>query len=305
MKPPLVSVVIPNYNYTRYLKQTLDSVLAQTYPSVEILVVDDGSTDGSQELLRSYGERLRWYQHDRQGVSVARNRGATESAGDFIAFLDADDFWQPTKLSKQIDLLLADPGLGFVHCGVRKVDAEGKPGEILVDGMDGWVSKELLLFDRPVILASGSTGVVRRTLFTEVGGFDARLSTSADWDFCFRVSNRNRVGFVPEALVYYRFHGNNMHGNIKLMEHDMLLGYQKAFSNSDAKLTSIRRKSYGNVYMVLAGSHFRAGNNFDFLRNALKSIVCSPRNVTRLVGFPVRWWQRHGAGKGPTIKDDC
>src|SRR5215204_4807622 len=103
MLNPLVSVIIPNYNYAQYLTQTLDSVLSQTYPHVEIIVVDDGSTDGSQEVLRNYTDRVTWFQQRREGVSVARNRGVQESHGQLIAFLDADDVWLPAKLERQVE----------------------------------------------------------------------------------------------------------------------------------------------------------------------------------------------------------
>ena len=97
MKEPLVSVVIPNYNYGQYLRQAIDSVLAQTYPAIEIIVVDDGSQDKSEAIVRSYGERVRLIAQRNQGVSVARNRGVQESAGEFVAFLDADDAWYATN----------------------------------------------------------------------------------------------------------------------------------------------------------------------------------------------------------------
>src|SRR4051795_3380132 len=105
---PLVSVVIPNYNYGRYVRQAVDSVLAQTYPSVEIIVVDDGSSDDSVALLQSYGSSIKLVAQSNGGVHKARNRGIEESKGEFVAFLDADDWWEPTKLARQMELF-ADP----------------------------------------------------------------------------------------------------------------------------------------------------------------------------------------------------
>src|SRR6266571_7108019 len=120
------------------------------------------------------------------------------------------------------------------------------------------------------------------------GGFDIRLSTSADWDFCYRVAKRKRVGFIPEPLVKYRVHTSNMHSNIKAMEHDMLLGYAKAFSDDERELRELRRRCYGNLHMVLAGSFFRAGHGFGFMRHALKSLWLTPGNLTYLLDFPLR-----------------
>jgi hypothetical protein len=150
------------------------------------------------------------------------------------------------------------------------------------------VARELLLFQRAVILGGGSAILVPRTVFEAVGGFDTRLSTSADWDFFYRVAKRKRVGFVPEPLVKYRVHPSNMHSNIKAMEHDMLLGYAKAFGDDDMELRELRRRCYGNLHMVLAGSFFRAGQGFGFMRHALKSVWLTPGNVTYLLDFPLR-----------------
>lgn len=292
MKEPLVSVIIPNYNYAHYVTQAVDSVLAQTYPQVEIIVIDDGSTDDSEPILRSYGDKLKWIRQQNQGVSAARNLGVRESKGELIAFLDADDVWLPTKLEKQVARILAEPKLGLVHCGVEQIKSDDTQLGTEVDGLEGWVSTAMLQFQRTVIIAAGSTAVVSRAVFEAVGGFDTRLSTSADWDFCYRAAVYRQVGFVPEPLVKYRIHDSNMHSNIRTMEHDMLLCYEKAFSSSADHNSTLRRRSYGNLHMVLAGSYFRAGLKSDFTRHAVKSLWLTPSNVKRLLGFPLRWYQR-------------
>ena len=294
MKEPLVSVIIPNYNYAQYLPCALDSVLAQTYSNFEIIVVDDGSQDNSREVLNSYGKTARFISQENQGVSEARNRGVRESSGEWVAFLDADDIWLPTKLEKQIHRILAEPELGLVHCGVERIEPGGASLGWWLDGLEGWVFKDILLFQRPVIIAAGSTALVSRAIFEAVGGFDTSLSTSADWDFCYRVAVHRRVGFIPEPLVKYRIHDSNMHANIKTMEHDMLICYEKAFASDAAADSALRRRSYGNLHMVLAGSYFRAGLTTDFARHAFKSLWLTPVNVKRLLGFPLRWYQRKG-----------
>jgi glycosyltransferase involved in cell wall biosynthesis len=292
MREPLVSVIIPNYNYAHYLPQALDSVLAQTYSKVEIIVIDDGSTDDSESILRSYGDRIRWIKQQNQGVSASRNLGVRETKGELVAFLDADDIWLPTKLEKQVRRILSEPEIGLIHCGVEQIEPKGGSLGVLLNGLEGWVSTDFLLFQGPVIIAAGSTAVVSRAVFEAVGGFDPRLSTSADWDFSYRVAIHRRVGFVPEALVKYRMHGSNMHGNIKAMEHDMLIGYEKAFRSNSACLPELRRRCYGNLHMVLAGSFFRAGHKTDFARHALKSLWLTPGNMKSLLGYPLRRYRK-------------
>ena len=285
MSDPKVSVIIPNYNYSQYLREAIESALAQTASDIEIIVVDDGSTDGSQEVIESYGEQIRAVYQQNQGVSAARNHGASLSSGEFVAFLDADDAWLPVKIERQLALFADDAELGLTHVGVVEIDGNGQPLLEKTDGREGWVSTDLLRFEGPVILGGGSGLMLSRRVFDEVDGFDKRLSTSADWDLFYQVSRRYRVGFVPEVLLKYRVHASNMHGNIGAMEHDMLIGFEKAFATGDA---AERRKCYGNLHKMLAGSYFRSGKYADFARNAIKGIVNRPSNIGYFVQFPLR-----------------
>ncbi len=292
MENPLVSIIIPNYNYGRFLAQTIHSALGQSYSNTEVIVIDDGSTDDSEAVLRGFGNRIRWFRGHRKGVSTARNLGVQESRGQFVAFLDADDVWLPAKLTRQVRRILDDPEIGLVHCGVEEIDSAGTSLRTFIDGMEGWVAKEMLLFKRSVIIGLGSTGLLPRSTFEAVGGFDERLSTSADWELSYRVARRQRVGFVPEALVQYRIHNSNMHAKIEIMEHDVLVGYAKAFNTDDPELLAIRRQCYGNIHLVLAGSYVRAGKPLDFARHALHSVRYAPGNLMRLLEFPKRSLKR-------------
>lgn len=272
MEKGLVTVVIPNYNYAHYLREAIDSALAQTYDPVEVIVVDDGSSDGSREVIESYGTRIKSIFQQNQGVSAARNNGAAAGRGEFIAFLDADDVWLPEKLEKQAAAFAVDDEIGLVHVGVADIDENGNELRRQLDGLSGDVARELLLLERPVILGGGSGLAVRRTAFDEVGGFDTRMSTSADWDLCLGVSRRYRVAFIPEVLLRYRIHGSNMHSNVRAMEHDVLIGFEKAFSNGDRSLADIRSRCYANFYRTLAGSYFHAGQYVGFLQSGLQNL---------------------------------
>ena len=283
MEKGLVSVVIPNYNYAHHLREAIDSALAQSYPDVEIIVVDDGSTDGSKDLLDQYKGKITAIFQKNQGVSAARNKGAALSQGEYLAFLDADDVWLPAKVERQIEFFRADPTLGLVHVGVREVDGAGRTLLDRLEGLEGKVSDDLLMLKREGILGGGSGLMVPRYVFDEVGGFDLRLSTSADWDFFYQVSTRYLVGFVPQILLEYRVHHSNMHGNVAAMEHDMVLAFKKAFENGPAS-----RACYGNLYKTLAGSYFRIGNYGDFIRSAVRSLRYQPANLGYFLTYPFR-----------------
>jgi hypothetical protein len=127
--------------------------------------------------------------------------------------------------------------------------------------------------------------MVPRKVFDEVGGFDTRLSTSADWDVFYQISSRFAVGFVPEILLKYRFHHSNMHGNVRVMEHDMTIAFEKAFAHGAATGKS---RAYANLYKNLAGSYFRAGNYASFVRTAVQSIGHDPANLLYFAKFPLR-----------------
>ncbi len=296
MSWPLVSVVIPNYNYARYLRQAIDSALQQTYPRVEVVVVDDGSQDDSAAVLASYGAHIKWLRQQNRGVAVARNRGAQASSSDYLAFLDADDYWLPDKLERQMALYRQDPELGLTHCGVEEFDDQKGRINQRRDGLEGWVARELLLLERPVILGGGSGLLMPRALFEEVGGFDEHLSTSADWELFYRLAARRRVGFTPEVGVRYRFHGSNMHGNVAAMERDMLQSYQKVFTTAPEAIRRIHRRCYGNLHLMLAGSFFSAGQHDRFIAHILRGMQFRPaKAVWYLSSFPVRWLRRKAA----------
>src|SRR6267142_4272392 len=161
---PLVSVVIPNYNCGRFLAETLESVFAQTYPNVEVIVVDDGSTDDSLNVLESFAARVRVVRQANQGVSAARNAGIRESRGAFVAFLDADDLWHPEKLTKQI-AVFANPAVGLVYCAVEYIDEQGRSLGTNFTGRRGRVLRSIALLQGTIVLAGVSTAVVRRECF--------------------------------------------------------------------------------------------------------------------------------------------
>lgn len=289
MQKGLVSVVIPNYNYAGYLGGAIGTALGQTYPDVEVVVVDDGSSDGSKEVLDAYGDRVKAIFQQNRGVAAARNNGVRASRGEFVAFLDADDLWLPDKIERQVERFTENRNLGLVHVGVTEIDQAGNSlGERLDGGEGREVWKNLLLFSPNGILGGGSGAMIPREVFDELGGFDERLSTSADWDLYFRIAIRYAVGFVAEPLLKYRVHSSNMHSNIDVMDRDMTLAYENAFGQTTAEMREIRSRAFGALHQNLAGSYFVAGNYGKFLSHSVKSLVSHPRNIVHFLKIPKR-----------------
>jgi glycosyltransferase involved in cell wall biosynthesis len=283
---PDISVIIPVFNQAQFVGEAIESALVQTRSPLEVIVVDDGSTDGTPEVLQTFAPdpRVRLIRQQNGGVAVARNAGAAAASGQFFAFLDADDIWLPGKLERQRERFANEPDLSLVHCGVEEFTDKDLPGCERVDGMEGSIAPELLFFNRTVLLGGGSGVMVSAKLFIELGGFDGRMSTSADWDFFYRCASRGPVGFLPEVLLRYRIHGSNMHRNVRAMRHDMLLGFAKAFASADRELRRRRRYAYGRLHTVLAGSFWGTGDRREALKHALKAIWYRPASALQMLG---------------------
>ncbi len=288
-----VSVIIPTYNYAHFIAEAVESVLAQTFPIFEIIVVDDGSSDNTEEVIKHFGDKVRYIKQKNSGVCAARNNGVKNACGDFIAFLDADDTWLPEKIEKQITKFDEDSQIGLVHCEMREFDTEtGKTVRLHLEGEEGWVADELLLFEKPVVIGCGGSILVSRKAFEAVGGFDINLKVGEDWDFCYRVARKFKIGFVREILADYRNHGSNSHLNVKEMERSVKIFHEKAFNTNDKNILSLRRKSYGNFYKILAGSYFTAGSYQSFIKYSLKSLWLMPENISYFLAFPLRWLKK-------------
>jgi glycosyltransferase involved in cell wall biosynthesis len=293
---PLVTCIIPSYNYARYLGAAIDSVLAQTHRDIEVIVVDDGSTDESCDILRGYRDRIRWMSQSNQGVSAARNAGIRESRGEFIGFLDSDDAWHPTKIERQLSLT-RDREVGLVHCWVREVDGEGKPLRIVRGGMRGWLLVDHALL-RPTVHGGGSGALLRRECLDELGGFNVHLSMSADWDLWRRVMGKYRVELVEEPLLDYRVHAPASHHNtpfrekikrLKIFEHDVFYAFDAMFSDpASARVRPHKRLAYAKAYSILAASHYSAGLRRDAARYAVNSAVLSAAPLTQYMLGRVR-----------------
>jgi len=200
-RKPQVSVIIPTYNRGWILKEAIDSVLTQDYKNFELIVVDDGSTDNTSEILASYGNDIRVLFQENKGVSAARNRGVAEASGQFIAFLDSDDLWLPQKLSTQLEFFNQTPDA--LICQTEEVwirnrrRVNPKKRHKKPSGMIFEPSLELCL-------VSPSAVMIRRVLFDRVGGFDETLRACEDYDLWLRISCRFPVHLIDTPLIVKR-----------------------------------------------------------------------------------------------------
>lgn len=219
--PPKLTVVVTCYNYARYVPTCLDSVRAQTFEDYEVVFVDDGSTDDSEGAVRPYlsDPRFRYVRRPNGGQAKAKNTGIARATGDLVAFLDADDAWDPTKLAKQIPLF-ADPTVGVVYSRARYIDEHGTSVDFRFDGKyfrprRGRVT-EHLFFDNFVPFSSS---VVRRSCLEKHGAFEESLRMGIDWDLWLRLSVQHAFNYVDEPLLLYRMgHPGQMSKNLEVRQ---------------------------------------------------------------------------------------
>ena len=218
---PLVSVIMPSFNTARFISQAIDSVLDQDYPQTELIVIDDGSTDGTVEAIRAYGDRVQLITQQNQGSAVARNTGLAAARGELIAFLDSDDVWLPGKLLTQVEYLRRNPQVDMVygrwkvwkpesdgsfvppHVAVSSEEAPPAMPGIVVEG-SGWLYNRLLFAS----LLHTITVMARRRLIEAVGTFDTALKRGQDYDYWIRASRVTEIHQIDRALACYRVHGD-------------------------------------------------------------------------------------------------
>lgn len=212
---PLVSIIIPAYNAEQFLSETLSSVLSQTYKNLEIIVIDDGSTDSTQKIAQSFGGCVSLLVQSHQGPSAARNLGVKHSKGEFIAFIDSDDIWVNCKLEVQLEYLLQNPGIELVYSDFARwypnserdfdsplVSKNSNQSERVDLELSGWIYPEMLL-DSQVWIC---TVVMRKSVWEAVGGMDESLRIGEDWDFFIKVSRKYEMTKLASVLAYYRMH---------------------------------------------------------------------------------------------------
>jgi glycosyltransferase involved in cell wall biosynthesis len=209
---PRLSVVIPTYNRADLIYETIDSILAQTYRDYEVIVVDDGSTDLTPEVVDRYRDKgVRLIRQQNSGPGAARNNGIQSAGGELVAFVDDDDLWAPNKLERQVALFDQDPGLTWAYSDAYAFDSDTRREMYTwsqqVQLYEGWIATQLILQD----FIPSPTPVVRRNVFDVVGYFSEKKKPEAeDWEMWLRIASRYPVGLVRETLAGYRQHARRL-----------------------------------------------------------------------------------------------
>jgi glycosyltransferase involved in cell wall biosynthesis len=289
-----VSAVIPVYNGERYVAEAISSVFAQTEPPLECIVVDDGSTDATADVVARSGADVTYVRTEHGGVSKARNHGIRLARGELVGFLDHDDVWLPPKLELQTEALCAQSQAVMALCAVEMTDASGRTNGIKRMSMHRDLVTAMLTFHATEIPSCSSTGLLRRDWLLARGGFDETLSTCADWDLLLRVLLDGGVTYVDQPLVRYRVHDSNMSRNIASIERDMVYAFAKTFADPrlPAGVRNQRGHANGRMYRMLAGSYRDVGDRKAMLRTAAAALTHDPGLAVEELK---RLWRRPGS----------
>lgn len=279
----VVSVVIPAYNVAWCIRRAVDSVLGQNFGRCELIVVNDGSTDQTAEVLAAYGEKLRAIDQPNRGMSAARNAGIRSAGGMYIAFLDADDWWLPGKISRQVELMESRPEVGFCSTAARVEDGDGR---LLNQWGCAQSNTNMLetLFARNAAIAGGCSAVmVRRGLFDRVGMFDETLGGFEDPDLWMRLAAVSGYACIDETLAVILRRERSVSRNLDSMRSAALRSMRKNRALLPASLRGgFWRDCLAGVYTDYAKPAYRAGRLGQAYADTLRALLLSPFGRGRL-----------------------
>ncbi|HBC47709.1 MAG TPA: hypothetical protein DEO84_02180 [candidate division Zixibacteria bacterium] len=271
-KFPLISVIIPTYNSAVYIEEALKSIFEQTYQDFEIIIVDDGSTDNTRQILRKYGERIQYIFQANGGPSSARNNGIRKARGKYIAFLDADDRWLPTKLQKQLSIFERNNTIGMVTTGACSFDEKGVFGYSTnkrATLMQGNIARNIFLHSN----IGTPTVLVKKEVFDKIGLFEENIRQSEDDNMWIRIAANYDVELIDEALIQVRNHPSRM----TLNRTELLESVQASIDLLKTKYgEKVRRSIESAVPIKLAHLQFAVGYGFyenGFYKEARKAFA--------------------------------
>lgn len=281
---PTVSVVIPAYNAGWCVRHAIDSVLAQTCTDFELIVVDDGSTDDTAQVLASYGDRARIVPKANGGLSSARNAGVEAARGSYIAFLDADDRWMPDKLMRQLTLMDANPNLAFCSTAARIEDPDGRSLGEWRCGCNTQPPLEAIFAANAFVAGSGSAVLARRDALVRAGPFDEALRSLEDIDMWMRLAAIGDYACVAEPLTVILKHPDSMSRNLDVMR-DAAIKVMRRNRKllPHAKRGAFWRQAYAGMLSDYAKWAWRAQRRSMALRDVITGLCMAPLSRGRLM----------------------
>ena len=306
-----VSLVIATFNHGRVLAEAIDSALSQTLDPVEVVVVDDGSTDDTPTVLARYDARIRVLRQPNRGLAAARNAGLAATRGTYVAFLDADDVLAPAKLAEQVALLERAPTVGWTYCDVL-IETVATGARVMASerfgyrsrALDGWLFPELIHGNFIPAIAP----LVRRAALDVVGGFDERLTALEDWDLWLRLALSAEARYSPAVLATYRIQPGGMSEDRSRMDRNRFRVLDKLHRNRPAALEglgSVGRRIIADTHNWLGKEAYACGDWGEARRRFTASVLTVPwqRQAPMLLGLSLvrggaRAWTS-GSGNGP------
>ena len=290
-KPPVVSVIMPAYNVAGFIAAAIESVLKQTYTHWELLVIDDGSTDATPEVIgRCRDGRIRRFRTSNRGLAAARNYGLTRARGELIAFLDSDDLWFPDKLDVQVGVLERERNVGLVYSNVWRISESGRRlgmRRFALSRLPQGSCLDSLLVRNGVI--APSTVMLRRSVIEKAGTFEPTLRAVEDWDLWWRAALYFDFRYLARPLAAYRIRTGALTRQYALMDRCERTVIDRAFSHDEVKrrfkrgeLKRLRRRAEA-VHLYNAGARqLRAGEVTSAAGSFLRSLATSPYDVRQI-----------------------
>lgn len=280
---PAISVIIPAYNAEATIAQTIASVQKQTFTDLEIIVVNDGSTDRTLEVLQQISDpRLKVFSYENSGVSVSRNRGIAQATGQYIALLDSDDLWTPDKLESQLTALQQNSKAGVAYSWTYFMFENEKLSFVENSHYcEGNVYADLLLAN---FLHSGSNPLIRKEAVESIGLFDPAIKSVEDWDYYIRLAKKWDFVLVPKPQILYRQHLSSISYNIEVMQQHCLELMEKTFATAPLELQHLKGKSLANIYQYSAQKYRKTfEQNPDNLHYAAHKLWLSIRSYPQVL----------------------
>lgn len=288
-----ISVVIPTYNAEKTIQETVFSVQSQTFSDIEIIIINDGSTDRTLEIIQNISDsRIKVFSYKNRGLPTARNRGIAQATGEFISFIDADDLWTPDKLERQLAALESHPEAGIAYSWTQLIDEQGhflhRYHPVFFEGD---VYTEILVNN---FVSNGSNILVRKETVLSVGEFDSTLKSCEDWDFYIRLAAKYHFAIVPDWQILYRQSSTAMSSKVEVMKTSALVVISKAYESAPPEYQHLKSRSLSWIYEYCTQQYLRCSNDLKSVQVATqtfwKAVQLRPQVLLEGYGQSLARW---------------